>query len=110
MNRLILASLFALLATGHALATSHEHGMSHHQMATQATTQHSTGILKAVNAAAGKVQIAHDPIPALGWPAMTMWFAMQSPLPDNLKTGDKVRFEMVQPNAKQWVIVKIRRE
>jgi Cu/Ag efflux protein CusF len=38
---------------------------------------------------------------------MTMWFVLRTPLPQNLKVGDSVRFEMVQENGKQWVIVKI---
>ncbi|MDD2684711.1 MAG: copper-binding protein [Gallionella sp.] len=97
-----------------AQAASHEHDMSQHQMAMPAAsseiTHQSSGVLKAVNANENKVQIAHESIAELGWPAMTMWFTLSAPLPKNLKAGDTVRFEMLQGEKKQWVIVKIGRK
>jgi Cu/Ag efflux protein CusF len=111
MNRLILASLFALLAAGSVHAASHEHGDHHGEAAQQAAATHSgTGVLKAVNAKAGKVQIAHEPIPSLEWPDMTMWFVLKTALPQSLKVGDNVRFEMTQNAKKQWEIVRIERK
>jgi Cu/Ag efflux protein CusF len=109
MKTLTLAFIFALLATGTAArAASHEHE-HHHDMATQqaATTHAGVGVLKAVNAKDGKVQIAHEPIADLDWPSMTMWFTLREPLPKGLKAGDAVRFEIMQGEKKQWVIVKI---
>lgn len=46
------------------------------------------------------VTLSHEPVPAIGWPAMTMTFA----LPDlavarGLKAGDRVRFGFDQPPA-----------
>ncbi len=41
-------------------------------------TAEGMGVVKAVDAAAGTVTIAHDPIPALKWPAMTMKFTVES--------------------------------
>jgi Cu/Ag efflux protein CusF len=111
MNKPVLTILFILLATGStARATSHEHG-DHHGAAAQqlAATHTATGVLKAVNAKAGKVQIAHDPIPALEWPSMTMWFVLKSELPQGLKAGDSVRFELRENAKKQWEIVRIER-
>ena len=58
----------------------------------------------------GKVLIAHEAIADLNWPPMTMWFALRDPLPKDIKTGDAVRFELMQGERKQWVIVKIRRK
>lgn len=44
-----------------------------------------------------EIVLAHDPIPELGWPAMTMPFALKtSGLAENLKAGQKVRFYFVQ--------------
>ena len=111
MKRLTLT--IALLASiGLAQAASHEHEMNHNMSAhdMHAAMYQGTGMLKVVNANAAKVQITHEPIAELGWPAMTMWFALQTPLPQNLKAGDKVRFEMMQKNGKQWVIVNIGRQ
>jgi Cu/Ag efflux protein CusF len=41
---------------------------------------------------------------------MTMWFALRDPLPKDIKAGDAVRFELMQGEKKQWVIVKIERK
>lgn len=112
MKTLTLAFILALLATGTtARAASHEHEQ-HHDTTTQpaAATHAGTGVLKAVNAKDGKVQIAHEPIAELDWPSMTMWFTLRGPLPKDLKAGDAVRFEIMQGEKKQWVIVKIGRK
>jgi Cu/Ag efflux protein CusF len=102
-------TLAATTMTAHA--ATQEHDMSQHQAAAQTVALHSgVGVLKAVNAKDSKVQIAHEPIAELGWPAMTMWFTLHDPLPLELKGGDAVRFEMQQNDRKQWVIVKIGRK
>ena len=112
MKTLTLIFFFILLATGTAArAASHEHEHQHDTATQQAAATHAgTGVLKAVNAKDGKVQIAHEPIAELDWPSMTMWFTLRDPLPKDLKAGDAVRFEMMQGEKKQWVIVKIRRK
>lgn len=112
MNTLAIALGLAIAASGGmANAASQEHDMSQHQMATQMASSEAAhegvGVLKAVNADAGKVQIAHDAIADLGWPPMTMWLAMRDPLPHDIRVGDAVRFELLQTEKKQWVIVKI---
>lgn len=65
------------------------------------------GVLKAVDAAAGRVQIEHEAIASLNWPGMTMWFTLQTPLPTDIKVGDGVRFELEKTEAKKWVISKV---
>ncbi len=65
------------------------------------------GVLKGVNTAEGKVRIAHEAIPALDWPGMTMWFALRAPLPPGIKVGDNIRFELQQDRDKAWVITRI---
>ncbi|HCI14153.1 MAG TPA: hypothetical protein DFK12_09395 [Gallionellaceae bacterium] len=95
-----------MAGTAYAATPSHNHEEAQHA---QAQTKHEGyGVFKAVNTEAGKVQIAHQPIDSLGWPAMTMWFALRGPLPQGLKAGDAVRFELAQENGKQWVIVAIK--
>ena len=37
---------------------------------------HGTGTVTSVNAAQGKIGLQHGPIPAIGWPAMTMELAV----------------------------------
>lgn len=54
-----------------------------------------TGILRTITAAEHKVNMSHDPIPALGWPQMTMDFKVKPDVSlDGLKPDDKVRFEL----------------
>lgn len=56
----------------------------------------ATGMVKAVDARAGTVTIAHQSIKALGWPAMTMAFKVASPaLLDKVVVGRKVQFTLV---------------
>lgn len=60
-----------------------------------ATIYHATGIVKQWNA--DSVTLAHEAIPALRWPAMTMTFRL--PVNDNLtplQPGSSVRFSFVQ--------------
>jgi Cu/Ag efflux protein CusF len=108
-----LTLTFALLACfGFAQAASHEHEMKHdmsgHDMPGMHTAMHQgMGIVKAVKP--GKVQIAHEPIPSLEWPSMTMWFSVKD-MPHDIKAGDKVHFEMMQGNKKQWMIEKIEKK
>lgn len=56
---------------------------------------HATGTVNAVDAAQKKVNISHGPIQALGWPSMTMDFAV-APSVDlsRLKPGSRVEFSL----------------
>lgn len=97
----------ALLATiGLAQAASHEHPAAHQHAAHagHAAIYTATGVVKAVKP--GKVQIAHEPIPALDWPQMTMWFEIGE-MPAGVQSGDAVRFEIRQRSDKKWQVEKI---
>ncbi|MEO8009000.1 MAG: copper-binding protein, partial [Betaproteobacteria bacterium] len=51
----------------------------------------------------------HDPIDALGWPKMTMFFRLKdSALADQVKEGDKVDFSL-EKSASGYVISQIRK-
>lgn len=65
--------------------------------AAQVAVYKATGSVKNINKAAGKVTIAHDAIPELHWPAMTMSFGVADrKLLDELSAGKKVDFRFVQ--------------
>lgn len=52
----------------------------------------------------GSVTISHEPVPAIGWPAMTMTFALPDlSIANGLKPGDMVRFGFDQPSASPTV-------
>jgi Cu/Ag efflux protein CusF len=67
----------------------------------QAETAHQApgeGVVKGVNAEERKLQIAHGPIPALQWPAMTMAFSVAPEIDiSGIKPGSQVKFGL-------WVI------
>jgi Cu(I)/Ag(I) efflux system protein CusF len=54
---------------------------------------HGTGTVNSVDPAQHKVNLSHDPIPEIGWPAMTMEFPVK-PAVDlkALKPGTRVNF------------------
>ena len=52
------------------------------------------GVIKAIDAAAGKITVTHEPIAALKWPAMTMGFTARDPkLLAQVKPGQQIVFE-----------------
>ena len=52
-----------------------------------------TGTITALDPRAGTVTIKHGPIPAIGWPAMTMTFRASPPvLLKNLRVGQRIGF------------------
>ncbi len=54
-----------------------------------------TGILKELMPMKNKINMAHDPIPALDWPSMVMDFDLKENLSlKGLNKGDKVEFEL----------------
>jgi len=68
----------------------------------------SLGTLNRVDAKAGKVNISHEPVPALGWPAMTMDFRVGDAAElKQLKPGDRVSFE-IQKQGNQYVVTNLR--
>ena len=51
----------------------------------------AVGTLNSMDTAAGTVNISHNPVPAAGWPAMTMNFKVADPgAMANLKPGERV--------------------
>ena len=60
-----------------------------------------SGTVQTVDAKAGTVTIAHDPITSMNWPAMTMTFtAKNQKMLEAITSGAKVQFEFVQQGSK----------
>ncbi|NIJ35145.1 copper-binding protein [Sphingomonas oligoaromativorans] len=58
-------------------------------------TGKGVGVVTALDSKAAKVTIKHGPIPAVGWPAMTMTFKSTPPaLLRNVHVGQAVAFDM----------------
>ena len=64
-----------LTVSGAAFAQSMP-GMDMHDHAAHAQTIAGSGIVRKVDAAGQRVTLNHQPIAAIGWPAMTMEFAV----------------------------------
>ncbi len=97
--------LFAASFLGAPLAhAQHDHGAAHAESAAHRTT----GIVKSVNAEKGTLTIAHEAVPSLKWPAMTMSFkAGDRKMLDQVKPGAKIAFEFEQ-RGKDYVITSIK--
>ena len=66
--------------------------------AASATLYETTGKIEQITA--NSVTLSHEPVPAIGWPAMTMTFQLGAPaLVRGFKVGDRVRFGFDQPPA-----------
>lgn len=55
----------------------------------------AVGVVQQVKPEEGKVKISHEPIAALGWPAMTMYFRVKDKaVLEGITAGDRVRFDL----------------
>jgi len=76
--------------------------------AAQGQTYKGVGVVKAVDPKKPGVTLAHEPIPSLRWPAMTMGFGVKDKaLLEKLKPGMKIEFEMVQ-QGRDYVITSVK--
>lgn len=73
----------------------------------QESSVSANGVVQQVKPEEGKVKINHEPISALGWPAMTMYFRVKDKaVLEGIAAGDKVRFEL-EKGATGLVITRI---
>ena len=73
-----------------------------------AASHQAAGVVKTVDAAAGKVTIAHGPVPTLNWPAMTMGFTVKDKaLMAQLPAGKSVQVTFRQ-EGKDYVITSVK--
>ena len=92
-SALILTAVLALGAAGGASAAAMQDmkGMT----APGPKTGKGVGVVKAIDPKAGTVTIQHGPIPAVGWPGMTMAFvAKPASMLKSVKVGQTVGFDL----------------
>ena len=96
----------ALGGLGHAHGGGATQGAA--EQAKPAVVGHQAqGVFEAVNED-GTVSITHEPIKTLGWPGMTMDFALANPsLASSIKIGSAISFEIVERKPGEWVITKM---
>jgi Cu/Ag efflux protein CusF len=91
----LAAGLALACASGStALAQAHNHGAHAGHGTPAAAPVQAIGVVKSIDARAGSVTIAHDPIRALGWSAMTMAFKADPAVLKAVAPGDKVSFTL----------------
>jgi Cu(I)/Ag(I) efflux system membrane fusion protein len=74
---------------------------------TKAAGHQAQGTLESINSD-GTVSITHEPIKSLGWPGMTMDFALaNSSLVAGIQPGSKITFELVERKPDEWVITRM---
>lgn len=78
----------------------HDHGMVMDKAEASAEQPliSSSGMVKEIDMENKKITIAHEPIPDIGWPAMTMRFTFtrQDDSINGLKVGSPVNFSFIQ--------------
>lgn len=71
-------------------------------------THKATGVVKSMDPKKGSVTVAHDPVPSLKWPSMTMAFRVQDKaMLDKLTTGKRIKFEFVS-RGKDYVMTSVK--
>jgi Cu/Ag efflux protein CusF len=107
-NFALIAALAALPLPWVAHAAENS-GHKDHAMpdSAPATAHAGKGVVKWVDAASGEIDLRHEPIPSLKWPAMTMTFKARNPeLLKGLKEGDRVDFDIMK-TGNEYEIVRI---
>jgi Cu/Ag efflux protein CusF len=96
----------AVPAEGHAPYPQHRSDM---QMAHAGHNDaHGTGTVNSVDPTQHKVNLSHNPIPEIGWPAMTMDFPVKPSVDLNaIKPGSRVNFTIEKGQGGMYEIQKI---
>ncbi|ENY3728071.1 copper ABC transporter substrate-binding protein [Enterobacter kobei] len=95
----VVLGAIAVMFSASLQAEVHQHaGMNVASEGTSEQIIKGTGIIKDIDLTSKKVTIAHDAIPAVGWPAMTMRFTFlqADESISALKVGSHVDFSFVQ--------------
>jgi Cu(I)/Ag(I) efflux system membrane fusion protein len=71
-------------------------------------THQTLGVVESIDKEKGRVKLAHDPVPSLEWPGMTMSFAVSdTALLKSLKPGQKVKFTFVEGEGGKFLITQV---
>jgi Cu(I)/Ag(I) efflux system protein CusF len=93
MNRFAYALLAAVALAAPAAFAEEEHDHDKHSAKAASAAKLTSGEVRKIDKAAGKISIAHEPIENLGMPKMTMVYRVKEPgMLDVVKEGDKVNF------------------
>lgn len=108
MKTLILAAFLSMAATPVVLAQSSHSGMDHSNMSMTAEQMdgavHANAVVNSIGD--GTANVSHDPIPEIGWPAMTMDLPLLegAEMSDDLTPGDSVILMLVKGDDGMYAI------
>lgn len=108
MKTLILAAFLSMAATPVVLAQSSHSGMDHSNMPMTAEQMdgavHANAVVNSIGD--GTANVSHDPIPEIGWPAMTMDLPLLegAQISDDLTPGDSVILMLVKGDDGMYAI------
>jgi Cu(I)/Ag(I) efflux system protein CusF len=109
-SKIMSKVFFAAVVAGALLAPAAFAEDAHHKGkagAAQSGAALSDGEVRKVDKDAKKITIKHGPISSINMPPMTMVFQVKDPaMLDQVKTGDKVRFEAEKAGS-AYVVTKI---
>jgi Cu(I)/Ag(I) efflux system periplasmic protein CusF len=101
-TRMMIAVAAALMSATTVSMPALAHQGESHAAAPQ--TAEGQGVVKAVDAKAGTITIAHGPIAALKWPAMTMKFKVEkASILNGVAVGKKIHFVLKNIGGKPVV-------
>lgn len=108
MKHLILTLVAALLAAPAAFAQMNHSNMDHSNMPMTDTQMESAVHTKAIvnSIADGTANVSHEPIPEIGWPAMTMDLALapDAQMMDEVAAGDSVTLMLIKGDDGMYMI------
>jgi Cu(I)/Ag(I) efflux system periplasmic protein CusF len=107
MKKTLVFAVLAGVVAGGGLAAAPAYAHQGHDHAAPAQVPQSAdgvGVVRAIDTRNNRITIAHEPMPTLGWPAMTMAFEVHSAdLLTNVAVGNRVNFTLVNHNGQPMV-------
>ena len=104
MTKKMLLAFAAALSLGAAAPAFAHEGHNHAAQAQVPQSAEGVGVVRAIDTRNNRITIAHEPIPALGWPSMTMAFPLHSAdLLTGVAVGNRVNFTLVNHNGQPMV-------
>lgn len=97
----VFGALSIIFSAGTQAVMQQHEGMESINDSTSLKIIHGTGVVKGIDTGSKKITIAHEAIPDIGWPAMTMRFTFTNTEASisNLKPGSRVDFSFVQQGS-----------
>jgi Cu(I)/Ag(I) efflux system periplasmic protein CusF len=104
MKKSVFIAAAAILGLGAAAPAMAHQGHDHVAEAQVPQSTEAVGVVRAIDARNNRITIAHEPIPALGWPSMTMAFPLHSAdLLTGVAVGNRVNFTLVNHDGQPMV-------